>query len=247
MKKLIILIILLISQSAYSQIDLFNSSYPDTSLFLSKNQYNSDTANLFRLNNSETVTGALTTFSGKVVLNDIVNISDSLRLYRKEFPGSTSPYVIQVDSANSTDFYIKIQQLGQVDALVLLQNTTTGFGNADGGLWRMSGLNMITRNFETTGTIRWITNAGDMTLSAAGNLTNTGHYLVTTDNTYDLGALGTEMRNIHYQGTLFGILDTPPATAGATGVAGEIRFGTDGYLYLCTATDTWLRVQLVTW
>lgn len=44
-----------------------------------------------------------------------------------------------------------------------------------------------------------------------------------------------------------GALQTPPASASATGITGEIRFGTDGYLYLCTATDTWVRVQLQTW
>lgn len=42
-------------------------------------------------------------------------------------------------------------------------------------------------------------------------------------------------------------LNTPPATAASTGTQGEIRFGTDGYLYLCTATNTWVRVQLSTW
>lgn len=42
-------------------------------------------------------------------------------------------------------------------------------------------------------------------------------------------------------------LQTPPASATATGTVGEIRFGTDGFLYLCTATDTWIRVALATW
>ncbi len=35
-------------------------------------------------------------------------------------------------------------------------------------------------------------------------------------------------------------LNTPPASSGATGTQGEIRF-TSGYLYLCTATNTWVR------
>jgi hypothetical protein len=42
-------------------------------------------------------------------------------------------------------------------------------------------------------------------------------------------------------------LQTPPASATATGTAGTIIIGSDGYLYLCTATDTWVRVQLTTW
>lgn len=42
-------------------------------------------------------------------------------------------------------------------------------------------------------------------------------------------------------------LGTPPANATATGTAGTFIFGTDGYLYLCTATNTWVRIQLSTW
>lgn len=39
---------------------------------------------------------------------------------------------------------------------------------------------------------------------------------------------------------------TPPASATAAGVAGEIIAGSDGYIYICTATNTWVRVQAVT-
>lgn len=43
-------------------------------------------------------------------------------------------------------------------------------------------------------------------------------------------------------------LNTPPASATATGTAGEIRFGTDGRIYICTATNTWIRSEpLTTW
>jgi hypothetical protein len=37
-----------------------------------------------------------------------------------------------------------------------------------------------------------------------------------------------------------------PATAGATGTAGMIRWAS-GHLYICTATDTWKRAELLTW
>ena len=37
-----------------------------------------------------------------------------------------------------------------------------------------------------------------------------------------------------------------PASAGATGTAGEITW--DGsYIYVCTATDTWERVAIASW
>ncbi|KKM88654.1 hypothetical protein LCGC14_1256560 [marine sediment metagenome] len=37
-----------------------------------------------------------------------------------------------------------------------------------------------------------------------------------------------------------------PASAGSTGVTGQMAFDT-GYIYRCTATDTWKRVAIATW
>jgi hypothetical protein len=39
---------------------------------------------------------------------------------------------------------------------------------------------------------------------------------------------------------------TAPASAAATGTAGDIRYDAD-YIYICTATDTWKRVAIATW
>lgn len=47
--------------------------------------------------------------------------------------------------------------------------------------------------------------------------------------------------------TLKVTLQTPPVTAAAPGVKGTVIFGSDGYLYLCVATDTWLKAELATW
>ncbi len=41
-------------------------------------------------------------------------------------------------------------------------------------------------------------------------------------------------------------LNTAPSSASDTGVLGEIRI-TATYIYVCTATNTWVRTQLVTW
>lgn len=41
-------------------------------------------------------------------------------------------------------------------------------------------------------------------------------------------------------------LDTAPASATATGTAGEIRV-TATHIYVCTATNTWVRTALATW
>ncbi len=37
-----------------------------------------------------------------------------------------------------------------------------------------------------------------------------------------------------------------PATTGATGTAGDIRYDAD-YIYVCTAANTWKRVAIATW
>ena len=38
----------------------------------------------------------------------------------------------------------------------------------------------------------------------------------------------------------------PPVTATDPGVAGEVRYES-GFLYVCVATDTWVRATLATW
>jgi hypothetical protein len=37
-----------------------------------------------------------------------------------------------------------------------------------------------------------------------------------------------------------------PATASSTGTAGQIAYAS-GFIYVCTATDTWKRVAIATW
>lgn len=37
-----------------------------------------------------------------------------------------------------------------------------------------------------------------------------------------------------------------PASASATGTAGQIAYDS-GFLYICTATNTWKRVAIATW
>ena len=43
-------------------------------------------------------------------------------------------------------------------------------------------------------------------------------------------------------------VDEAPASASSKGNPGQYFVdGTGGYLYICVATDTWMRVQLSTW
>lgn len=49
---------------------------------------------------------------------------------------------------------------------------------------------------------------------------------------------------------LYGLAQTAsasaPASASATGTAGQIAYDS-GFLYVCTATNTWKRVAIATW
>lgn len=47
-------------------------------------------------------------------------------------------------------------------------------------------------------------------------------------------------------GKLIKTTSSPPASAGATGVVGQIEWDT-GFIYVCTATNTWKRVAIATW
>ena len=75
----------------------------------------------------------------------------------------------------------------------------------------------------------------------------TGNWVIQTggsyaDRGYKLQVTGTA------EATQFKIsaLNTAPASATATGVLGEVRI-TAGFIYVCTATNTWVRTTLATW
>jgi hypothetical protein len=75
-------------------------------------------------------------------------------------------------------------------------------------------------------------------ISSAGNviINNTG------DAGFRLDVNGTA-RATQYN---VSALNTAPATATSTGTLGEIRV-TAGFIYVCTATNTWVRTALTTW
>jgi hypothetical protein len=77
-----------------------------------------------------------------------------------------------------------------------------------------------------------------MTLTAAGRLL----LGTTTESTFLLDVNGTA-RATQYN---VSALNTAPATATSTGTLGEIRV-TAGFIYVCTATNTWVRTALTTW
>jgi hypothetical protein len=43
-----------------------------------------------------------------------------------------------------------------------------------------------------------------------------------------------------------GVVSTPPSSASDNGTAGEIAYDSN-YIYVCVATDTWLRAPIASW
>lgn len=76
------------------------------------------------------------------------------------------------------------------------------------------------------------------------NIPSTGNVLIatTTDGGYRLDVNGTARATQFF----LSALNTAPASAGAAGVAGEIRVDAS-HIYICTATNTWKRVAIATW
>jgi hypothetical protein len=80
---------------------------------------------------------------------------------------------------------------------------------------------------------------GDLRIRSTG--TTTSAILKTTSAGLLLLVNNVEMLRL-------GSLGTPPASASATGTVGQIIFGTDDRIYLCTGTNKWVRsAALATW
>lgn len=78
---------------------------------------------------------------------------------------------------------------------------------------------------------------GNVTGSVTGNVSGSAA-TVTTAAQPAITSLGTL--------TSLKLATSTPASASATGTIGTIAWDT-GYIYVCTATDTWERVAIATW
>lgn len=96
--------------------------------------------------------------------------------------------------------------------------------------------------------------ASSLTVASTGAVstpyafTSTGNFTVGASKLVVTAASGNTVSAGTITGTQFKLsaLNTAPASAAATGTLGEIRI-TATHLYVCTATDTWVRVAIATW
>jgi hypothetical protein len=92
-------------------------------------------------------------------------------------------------------------------------------------------------------------------LAVTGTTSIAGDILVDS-GTPDLGKSGARFRNIWLSSTVTApfvtvanaltVPSTPPASAGAAGTAGTVTWDA-GFIYVCTATNTWKRAAIAAW
>ena len=82
---------------------------------------------------------------------------------------------------------------------------------------------------------------GNLTGNVTGNVTGNTSGTAATVTTYAQPAI-TSLGTL----TSLKLATSTPASASATGTIGTIAWDT-GYIYVCTATNTWERVAIATW
>lgn len=108
---------------------------------------------------------------------------------------------------------------------------------------------------------------GEVTITTEGtarwDITSSGHLLPVAHETYDIGSAERKVRHLFLSDNSLTIGDTTfseanvdrsmevyigedaPASATATGKKGDVRI-VDGFMYVCTDTDTWVRSSIET-
>ena len=168
-------------------------------------------------------------------LNGSNNADDFQAVIEAQNPGSSpSFWLIARDPLNSNS---------NTQAIRLNVRNRTGNGQypsnqvaiafsnfTSSAFWQVTGGGAVTQ----TGTLA-ISNSTASTSTTTGALTVTGGAGIAGD--------------LHVGGRINGlgsVQSGTPASAAATGTAGQVRWDAD-YIYVCTATNTWKRVAISTW
>jgi len=195
-----------------------------------------DTSLIPFLNQNNTLTGAINTFTGKMVVGtgtsngtaDLLVMGDTTTLRGTTLRDSSYLRVLVNPFSNR----LKIEAIGKTGTNMLTVDST----------FITSALAMtITGDFTTGGNIFAGSNSKYIGWSTRSVLQSTA------DGTIDFFFNNGTTRATIDAGILRGRTTTPIATASTTGVAGTIIVGSDNYIYICTATNTWVRVLGLTW
>ena len=120
-----------------------------------------------------------------------------------------------------------------VNSSIVYQSGSTKFGDSANDTHQITGSVNISGSYNLVGnSIR----TGNEVVT--GGITRVGNTILTGSIGLQGTATVTQLR--------LSDLNTAPTTSGATGTKGEIRLTSTG-LYICTATNTWIRALATTW
>ncbi len=145
-------------------------------------------------------------------------------------PGSNGQDTIRVNAAAGTPAV----QIGSFSGVPTYGLITLGNWTPSATNFQFAGTNTETIiNVGSGGNISFrVANSNQMVVKSAGILLLNG----ATDDT---------INKLQVNGGV-SIAGTAPASAAATGAVGSIRWDS-GFIYICTATNTWKRVAIATW
>lgn len=173
-----------------------------------------------------------------------------------------------IEAQNATHVPLKIKLATTPTANAIEVNSSAGSG---GNLFKVSQLGAVTFSSNitggqfTAGAADWIVWAGRSAFQSPSNGVVTIHNNNNTDFArLQLGGTTTSFpaikrnaaeidirladdsayANMHVRSII--LESNPPATAASTGVTGTITWDA-GFIYVCTATNTWKRVAIATW
>lgn len=158
------------------------------------------------------------------------NSSTGGALYASSY--SAIPAVIEVSNPsvdNSIETILELQRLN---------NGTPGTG---------AGARLSFKHEGSSGsTVQFASIASKSTTVTAGS--ESGSLIFSTVNAGSMSQKASLDKDGIFEAVEFKVsaLNTAPASSTATGTTGEIRI-TSGYIYVCTATNTWVRAALATW
>ena len=153
--------------------------------------------------------------------------------------GTTAGTIAEGDDARIIAGGTALQPDGDGSALTSMTKSQVGLSNVDNtsDATKDAAVATLTNKTLTSPVINTPTGLvkGDVGLGSADNTSDTNKPVSTAQQT----ALDLKQPKVDF-------ISSAPATATSTGTTGQLIYA-GNYLYICIATDTWLRAQLLTW
>jgi len=192
-------------------------------------------------------TGTESISGGKTFNNNLT--AASINIGNLSYATVLSPLKIQSISTSHNELIIQNTGTGTASSSDIIVNNnlsteTTYYGDfgMNSSYWNGTGA------LNTANTVYLTSTNGDL---AIGTTTSNSIHFVVAGSSTDSATIDT-LGNFICTGSAtaaqfkLSALNTAPTSSGATGTLGEIRL-TSSAIYLCTATNTWVKATLATW